>query len=172
MNQQSPISGRLAIAALAATLAFAAPHTFAHGDKHHQKDKNTAISTEEHAFGREGDPKHVSRTIAIDMSDKMRFSPATIRIKQGETIRFVVRNKGALKHEMVLGTLDDLKKHGELMKKFPEMEHDEPYMAHVEPGVKEEMVWQFTNAGSFYFGCLMPGHFDAGMIGKITVTKG
>jgi uncharacterized cupredoxin-like copper-binding protein len=51
------------------------------------------------------------------------------------------------------------------------MEHDEPHMSHVSPGKKEEMVWQFTKEGEFYFACLIPGHFEAGMIGKITVRK-
>jgi uncharacterized cupredoxin-like copper-binding protein len=72
-------------------------------------------------------------------------------------------------HEMVLGTLAELREHGELMKKFPDMEHDEPYMAHVKPGNTEDIVWQFTRPGEFYYACLIPGHFEAGMIGKIAV---
>jgi len=159
----------LAFAALALICATPA---FAHGDGHRSKDRDAEISDEQHAFGKQGNRKKVTRTIHIDMSDTMRFTPASIRIKPGETIRFIVRNKGKLRHEMVLGTLEELKEHGELMKKFPDMEHDEPYMAHVEPGGQQEMIWHFTNAGEFYFGCLMPGHFDAGMIGKITVKKG
>jgi len=87
-------------------------------------------------------------------------------------VRFVVANKGKLMHEMVIGTMDELKKHGELMKKHPTMEHDEPYMSHVAPGKKEDLVWQFTKAGEFYYACLIPGHFEAGMIGKIKVVKG
>ena len=87
-------------------------------------------------------------------------------------MRIVVRNKGKALHEMVIGTMDELKAHGELMKQNPEMEHDEPYMAHVAPGGKAEMVWQFTKVGDFNFGCMAPGHFEAGMVGKITVTKG
>jgi len=84
-------------------------------------------------------------------------------------VRFVVKNGGKVMHEMVIGTLDELKAHGEMMKKHPNMEHDEPYMAHVGPGKTHEMVWQFTKAGEFHFGCLVPGHFDAGMIGRIVV---
>ena len=58
---------------------------------------------------------------------------------------------------MVLGTPEELKEHAELMKKFPEMEHDEPHMAHVKPGKSGEIVWQFTKAGEFQFACLHPG---------------
>ena len=49
------------------------------------------------------------------------------------------------------------------------MEHDEPYMAHVKPAKTESMVWQFTEAGKFYYACLMPGHFEAAMVGKVIV---
>lgn len=135
----------------------------------HAKKSAAAISAEEKEFGRQGDPKKVSRTINIEMADNMRFAPSDISIKQGETIRFVVRNKGQLLHEMVIGTKKDLAEHAELMKKHPNMEHDEPYMAHVNAGKQETMIWQFTNAGDFHFGCLVPGHFEAGMVGRIRV---
>ncbi|RZI42893.1 plastocyanin [Herbaspirillum sp. HC18] len=130
------------------------------------------ISPDEHAFGRQGDPGKTTRTIAIDMSDSMRFGPADITVKEGETVRFIVTNKGKMLHELVIGTMDELKAHAEMMKKFPGMEHDEPYMAHVTPGKKQELVWQFTRSGEFYFACLIPGHFEAGMLGKIKVIKG
>jgi uncharacterized cupredoxin-like copper-binding protein len=171
MKKQSNLLSRFAFAVLATSLTIAAPAVRAHGDSHARKDTVAAISMDEHAFGKEGDPKQVTRTITIDMNDTMRFNPSRIKVRQGETIRFVVKNKGKLGHEMVLGTMDELKAHGELMKKNPEMEHDEPYMAHVKPGDKEEMVWQFTKAGEFTYGCLAPGHFEAGMLGKITVTR-
>ena len=72
-------------------------------------------------------------------------------------------------HEMVLGTMQDLKEHAEMMKKHPGMQHDEPYMVHVAPGKTRTLVWQFTNAGEFHYGCLIPGHFEAGMVGRIRV---
>jgi uncharacterized cupredoxin-like copper-binding protein len=144
---------------------------FAHTDaRQDAKSARKAISTEEKAFGREGDPEKVSRTVTVDMSDKMRFSPASLTVRQGETVRFVVKNSGKVMHEMVLGTMRELKEHAELMKKHPGMEHDEPYMAHVAPGKTERIVWQFTKPGEFYYGCLVPGHFDAGMLGKINIT--
>ena len=154
----------LAAAFLASSLALA--HEKAPHDK---KLEKAPISTEEKTFGREGDLKRVSRTIRIDMGDSMRFAPAEIKVKRGETIRFEVRNSGKTMHEMVLGTMKELKDHAELMKKHPGMEHDEPYMAHVAPGKTERMVWQFTRPGEFYYGCLVPGHFEAGMLGKLVV---
>ncbi|MFC7516680.1 plastocyanin/azurin family copper-binding protein [Herbaspirillum sp. GCM10030257] len=172
MNKQTAIKAFSAIAmSFAATFGASTAHAHS-GETHKMADANASISTEEHAFGKQGDPKKATRTIAIDMADTMRFGPADITVKQGETIKFVVTNKGKIMHEMVIGTMAELKEHGELMKKHPGMEHDEPYMSHVSPGKKEEMVWQFTKAGEFYFACLIPGHFEAGMIGKITVKKG
>jgi len=159
---------RKPIAALFAALALLPAAVAAHGPEKHDKAPKP-LSTEEHAWGRQGDPAKATRTIAIGMSDAMRFTPAEVRVKQGETVRFVVKNGGKAMHEMVLGTLAELKAHGELMKKHPNMEHDEPYMAHVAPGRSQEIVWTFTKAGEFHFGCLVPGHFDAGMIGRIVV---
>ena len=99
----------------------------------------------------------------------MRFEPARAEIRRGEVVRFRVKNAGTTMHEMVLGTMDELKAHADLMKKHPGMQHDEPYMAHVAPGGIETIAWQFTRAGEFYYGCLVPGHFDVGMMGRIVV---
>lgn len=158
-------------AMLSLVLLLGAAAAYAHGDTSHS-NSNAPISTEEHAFGKQGDPKKATRTITVDMTDNMRFTPGDITVKQGETVRFVVVNQGKILHEMVIGTMDELKAHGEMMRKHPGMEHDEPYMSHVSPGKKADLVWQFTQPGEFYYACLIPGHFEAGMIGKITVTKG
>jgi uncharacterized cupredoxin-like copper-binding protein len=124
---------------------------------------------EELPFGKAVDPRSAKRVIHIEMSDSMRFSPAKIKVRKGESVRFEVTNKGKLKHEMVLGTMAELKEHGEMMKQFPDMEHDEPHMVYVNPGKAGEIGWQFTQSGDFYFACLQPGHFDAGMVGRIKV---
>ncbi|HSC94433.1 MAG TPA: cupredoxin family protein [Burkholderiales bacterium] len=141
-----------------------------HGSANHNAGKKPARAVEETAFGRAGDAKRVSRTIRIEGRDDMRYTPSEIRVRQGETIRFVVANRGKMLHETVLGTRKELDAHYELMKKFPDMEHDEPHMVHLKPGRTGEMIWQFTKAGEFYFACLMPGHYDAGMMGTIVVT--
>ena len=151
-----------------ASAAFGQP-ALGHGDKA-EKKASRPLSVEETSFGREGDPKKVSRTIVVGMSDKMRYSPSELTIRQGETIRFRARNAGQVLHEMVLGTMQELKEHAEMMRKHPGMEHDAPYMAHVSPGKTGSMVWQFTKPGEFYYACLVPGHFEAGMIGKVIVT--
>lgn len=155
--------------ATAISIVFVSEHAIAHGDAAQQKKSAKPIPTEEKEFGREGDPRKVSRTVKVDMSDNMRFMPSNLTIKQGETVKFVVKNSGKVMHEMVIGPMKELKEHAEMMKKHPTMEHDEPYMAHVAPGKSETVVWQFTRAGEFHFGCLVPGHFEAGMVGQIRV---
>ncbi len=153
-------------------LAAASAQVLAHGTDDHQKQsKAKVVTVEEKLFGRAGDPRKVNRTIVVAMSDQMRYDPAQIRVKTGETVKFVVANKGKAQHEIVFGTMAELKEHAELMKKNPGMEHDEPHMAHVKAGGKEDLVWQFTKAGEFYYACLMPGHFEAGMVGKVIVAS-
>ncbi len=127
---------------------------------------------DESAAGQPGQAAKVSRTVQVDMADTMRFTPANFTVKQGETIRFVVRNSGQVKHEFVLGLEKDLKAHYAQMMKFPEMEHDDPNMVTVAPGRTGEVIWQFTKAGAVDFACLLPGHYDAGMKGLIKVTDG
>ncbi|OGB77120.1 MAG: hypothetical protein A2496_08675, partial [Burkholderiales bacterium RIFOXYC12_FULL_60_6] len=99
------------------------------------------------ALGKPGDPSKVSRTIRVDMNDAMRFVPDRISIKPGETIKFLVTNSGKLKHEMVLGNMEELKEHAELMRKFPDMEHADPNQITLDPGKSGELVWQFTTEG-------------------------
>lgn len=151
-------------------------NVMAHPGGDHQKDDHAhqgakADAPEDHAaaLGEAGDPTKVSRTMEVEMNDSMRFKPSSISIKRGETVRFVVKNGGKMKHEMVLGSISELKEHAALMLKFPEMEHVDPNQVSVEPGKTGELVWKFTKAGKFDFACLQPGHFEAGMRGKIAV---
>ena len=125
----------------------------------------------EAAIGQPGVATNVTRTVVVDMKDDMRFHSSVFSVKQGETIRFVAKNSGKVKHEMVLGTAKDLKDHYEVMKKNPEMEHDDPNMLTVAPGKSGEIIWQFTSAGKVDFACLQPGHFDAGMKGLVNVAS-
>ncbi len=159
-------------AAIALALALAASGALAHGGVEGKQKDNAAAhhSPATYSFGRPGSNVRTNRVITIETSDRMRFTPSMITVKRDETVRFVIRNRGRLFHELVLGTMNDLREHAEMMKKHPEMEHDEPNAAHVAPGKTQDLVWQFTQSGEFHFGCLIPGHFDAGMTGKIIVT--
>ena len=150
-----------------ALLPFATHRALAHGDAH----KTPAlVKKEQKPWGIAGDAKAVKRTIEVAMTDTMRFAPDRLSVRQGETVRLVIRNNGKMLHELVIGTRQELDEHAALMVKFPNMEHDEPYMAHVDPGKTGQIVWHFNRAGEFDFACLIAGHYQAGMVGKITVT--
>ena len=139
---------------LAATAMAGGNHAGGHGDT---------------AIGKPGVASKVTRTVTVDMTDDMRFHSSIIAVKQGETIRFIAKNAGKVKHEMVLGTAKDLRDHYEVMKKNPEMEHADANMVTVAPGKSGEIIWQFTKSGKVDFACLQPGHFDAGMKGLVNV---
>lgn len=124
---------------------------------------------DDEAIGKPGVASKVTRTVNVDMKDDMRFHSSNFDVKQGETVRFVAKNSGQVKHEMVLGTETELKEHYEVMKKNPEMEHADDNMVTVAPGKTGEIIWQFTKAGKVDFACLQPGHYDAGMKGLIKV---
>ena len=151
-------SRHFAIAIPALLLSVAALASGSHGGGHGEA-----------AIGKPGVASKVTRTITIDMRDDMKFHTSVVDAKQGETIRFIAKNSGKVKHEMVLGSMEELKEHAALMRKMPEMEHDDPNAVSVEPGKTGSLVWRFTRSGTFDFACLVAGHFEAGMLGKIDV---
>lgn len=165
--QQHP---RLIGLALALAGMAGSAELLAHGDMQQEAHATQApVLKEQKDWGIAGDRAQVSRSIEIGMSDQMRFTPDRLEVKQGETIRFVHRNQGQMRHEFVLGTKPELDAHAALMTKFPGMQHDEPFMAHVGPGQSGEIIWTFNRAGDFDFACLMVGHYQAGMVGQIRV---
>jgi uncharacterized cupredoxin-like copper-binding protein len=109
-------------------------------------------------IGKPGNPAKVSRTIVVDMTDAMRFTPDKIDVKAGET-----------RHEMVLGTTADLNSHYQMMLKDPGMRHEEPNSVSLEAGKAGDIVWTFDKAGTVAFACLEPGHYPAGMKGAVSV---
>lgn len=126
---------------------------------------------DESSVGEPGVAAKASRTIQVDAADSMRFTPALVTVKKGETVRFVVTNSGKVPHEFSLGTEKELKEHYEAMKKFPGMEHDEANKISLKPGQKGEVIWRFTKGGVVDFACLHPGHYDAGMKGQVKVAN-
>lgn len=147
----------------------------AHASGSHAGDHGHGNHDQAMAIGQPGRASEATRTIQVDMSDNMRFTPESIQVRQGETVRFVVKNIGKIKHELVLGSTQDLQAHYEAMLKNPEMEHEDPNQITLAPGKAGEIVWKFSRAGAVPFGCLQPGHYSAGMKGEVkvaTATKG
>ena len=125
------------------------------------------------AVGEAGDKAKVTQTIRISMKEtddgKMVFTPSSFKVRKGQTIRFAIKNAGELDHEFVLDLEDKVIEHKAVMEKFPEMEHDDPNAIRLASGKSGEIIWKFTNDGTFMIACLVPGHFDAGMHGNVTV---
>jgi uncharacterized cupredoxin-like copper-binding protein len=151
---------------LALLLACISPEVIAHGDA---ESSTREVLREQVAWGIAGYPGQVTRTLQIRMNDQMRFVPDQLQVQLGETVRLQIHNEGKMLHELVLGTPQELEKHAELMLRFPGMQHDEPYMAHVGPGQSGEIIWTFSRAGEVDFACLIAGHYQAGMRGKVLV---
>jgi uncharacterized cupredoxin-like copper-binding protein len=161
MRQFLPIAAALLLAATGAQYVSAAPGEAGHSHGH-----------ADYSAGEPGDPKKPARVMQITMREtdgKMVFIPDRVEVKKGEQVRFVLRNSGALEHEFILATTEENLKHAEQMKKFPEMEHDDPNGKRLVPKKTAEIVWRFTKSGTFEFGCLIPGHREAGMIGTVIV---
>ena len=158
-------------AAAAFPLAALAAGTHAGGHDMPASHGNMSMSEHSAMFGQPGDPAKVTRTIDVVMNDNMRFEPSTIDVKEGETVRFMVRNTGKVRHEMVLGSLDELKEHAKEMRANPGMVHSEPNQVNLAPGQRGSMVWQFTQPGKVDFACTEPGHLEAGMVGQVKVAR-
>lgn len=130
-----------------------------------------AFAHEQHggySAGEPGNPGKPAREIVVAMNE-MDYSPAVIRVKRGEQIRFVLRNVGTEAHEFLLATTAENLKHGEAMKKNPDMEHDEPNGLRLAPKKSGEILWKFSKVGTFEYSCLIPTHREFGMIGTVVV---
>lgn len=149
------------VLATAATLGFALTRGAA-----------TAHDAAHFSAGEPGDPKKPSRVVRITMREsdgKMLFEPDRLEVRRGEQIRFILTNAGELEHEFVLATTEENLKHYEEMKKNPDMEHDDPNGRRLKPKARDELLWRFTKRGRFEYGCLIPGHREAGMTGIVVV---
>ena len=188
----STLLGRAIAVAMACAGAAAAVHAAdatapdhgAHGAGAHSKPSQPAHQAPGHvhgaspghahadsAIGQPGQRAKVTRTVTVRMDDRMRFTPSQLRVQRGETVRFVVRNAGAVPHELVLGTRADLQAHAEQMRATPDMKHEDANTVSLAPGARGELVWHFTRAGTVDFACTLPGHMEAGMVGQIAVTR-
>ena len=143
-----------------------------HGDAKTGHDGHHGEGGDDHSSkaGVPGAADKVTRTVTVDMDDSMTYTPSEVTVEAGETIHFKVTNSGQLVHEFVLGDAAEILEHHELMKRFPGMEHDEPNSVSLKADESGDVIWQFSNAGTFQFACLQPGHYEAGMKGDVMVS--
>lgn len=157
----------LALAFAAALPLSAQAHGSAHADG--APSATTEAPPEQTDWGVAAPGGARARTVSLTMDDRMRFTPDTLTVREGEVLRLRIANRGALMHEFVLGTPATLEEHAALMLKFPDMVHGDPWMVHVPPGETGEIVWRFNRAGDFAFACLIAGHYQSGMRGSVRV---
>ena len=142
-------------------------------------------------FGEPAPAAKATRNVEVVMGD-MSFNPKAIEIKAGETVRFVLVNKGQLLHEFNLGDSAMHARHQQEMLKMQQngmltptgmkemdhramgetdhgMQHDDPNSVLVEPGKRAELTWTFNKPMNLEFACNIPGHYQAGMVGQLTV---
>lgn len=162
------IRTRVMLAAVLAASAFAAHGHGGHGGAHAIGTPRDPGTT---SFGRLGDAKSVTRTLRVEIDDARCLAPADVRLQRGGTIRFVVRNTGSRMHELVLGTSHELRQHAEQSEKDPDVDHDQPYIVHIDSGATEAIVWNFNRIGVFSYGCLIHGIQGSLMGGRINVFR-
>lgn len=119
-------------------------------------------------FGHPGKASAASRTVMIEASE-LKFAPATLTAKVGETIQFKITNSGKLDHEFMIGDVREQVEHDKEMASMPGMAMDDPNGVSVAPGKTATLIWTFTKAGQLQYGCHVPGHYQAGMVGQLTV---
>ena len=141
-----------------------------YGYVHQQSSKKV---THSFSFGQPGKADRISRTIRIAATDIMRFNPSVIYVHPGETVRFIVTNTGNLRHEFVIGDKKEQIEHEKEMAKMAGMVMpDEANGISLAPGQTKTLIWQFpAKPGVVEYACHQPGHFAAGMIGKVYVKK-
>ena len=111
-----------------------------------------------------------TRTVQLTLGDDMRFSPANWQVTAGETVRIEVMNRGKLRHELVLGTEEELQAHAQEMKQASASHHHHgPNVLSLAAGETGVLTWTFTDVGVVYMACFEPGHYEAGMRGAISV---
>ncbi len=143
-------------------------HAGMHGHAREGHDEEHGRS----AVGRPGDPSAVDRVIAVDLLDSMRldFRDAW-NVRPGETVRFVVTNKGNIRHEFAIGSAEEQQAHREMMRRMPGMVHEDGSSVTVDPGQRRELVWTFDGQDEIDFSCNIPGHAEAGMTRRVRLVR-
>lgn len=115
--------------------------------------------------------EQAGNTVEVVMDDSLKFSPAQVSVKAGDTVRFVFHNRGKTIHDAFLGDERAQADHEKTMGKMGGMRHgDTDEGITIPPGESVEFVHTFTTPGTILIGCHQPGHYGAGMKMAITIT--
>lgn len=123
------------------------------------------------SFGEPGDKHHVDRTVKVKAGD-MEFHIETLKIREGETVRFVVTNADEIDHDFTVGPPELQAEHrAEMMETMESGDgmakmHDDPNAVYLKPGETRELVWKFKGVAELEYACNVPGHYESGMKGS------
>ena len=152
---------------------------------------NNVFAASMNMIGEKGDPSKVDRTIIIKMYDNY-YEPNIIKVKKGETIKFVVQNLGEMVHEYNIATKEmhikhqpemqklvdhgillvdkiDMKKMKKMSKKDHSLSHSHSNSVMIEPKKTGEIIWKFSKSLTLEMACNIPGHYETGMVGQIII---
>ena len=160
---------RLLTRATAPTLILALALTVAACGREAGETTTPKTTESELAFGSPADAANADRVIEIRTTDALRFEPADITVALGETVTFRFNNDGAVVHDFTLGDQATQDEHESEMSEMGGMDHDEPNVTTIPAGETVELTWTFDGEGTVLVGCHQPGHYAAGMTGRITV---
>lgn len=118
-----------------------------------------------------GAARTIDLTIREQQDGRMSFGIGDLEASRGEQVRFVVRNDGKAPHEFRLDSKAGNTAHKAMMAEMPGMVHHDANAVSVAPGQTKTLVWRFTKPGTYEFACLLPGHYEAGMHGRVVVGK-
>ena len=124
------------------------------------------------AWGEPAEPANADRVVEIRMTDELRFEPAEVTVLVGEVVTFKVINAGQIPHDFTLGDEETQADHEAEMAAggMPGMGHDEPNVLTLDPGQAGDLTWRFTAPASILYGCHLPGHYAAGMVGTLSIS--
>ena len=153
----------------AMSAAIAAPGAPGHAHGHGAKGgdhKHGGTATD----GAPGKPNEVARTVRVEAKDTV-FNVKQIQVRAGETVKFVISNKGELPHEFAIASAPEHEEHRKMMQQMPDMVHDEPNAVTLKPGETKEVIWKFGKDTNVEFSCNIPGHAEQGMKGSFRVVR-
>ncbi|MCP5207982.1 MAG: copper-binding protein [Hahellaceae bacterium] len=141
---------------------------------HQHAEKGPSMEGHAHSMeslsGKPGNANAITRVIEVTADDSMHFSHTPLSVRDGETIKFVVTNKGAITHEFAIGTKDEHAEHGQMMMDNPNMHHAPGgNVITIKPGETEVLIWTFENAWQIEVACNIPGHYQAGMHSPVSI---
>ncbi len=145
-------------AGLLLSLSISAAPLFAHGNQSSQ------------TVGKPANPALAKQIIEVTTSDDMRFHfNKPLNIKDGDIITFNIRNKGKVAHEFSIGDEKEQAAHRKMMQKMPNMVHEDENTVTIKPNEQKSITWQFKKGEEVVISCNIPGHYEAGMVQRITV---